>query len=167
MRDDSLPVKLARRASRGNFSRPGSHKSHFLIFCLLLVPGSGSGFRRGRPISYAGNTDAPTLDQSMSATDHHAFQEDRATRWRRIARHVSAHPEGLDIALENIARWLALGRVHPAPLPDWKKKIEAAQGLARRLQIGAPPPAQAPSPNSTSPSKPRTLWSRWRNKMIA
>lgn len=61
--------------------------------------------------------------------DHHFLREDRAVRWQRIAGLVRENPDNLDIALENIARWLALGRVHPAPLVDWKKRIHDARKL--------------------------------------
>jgi hypothetical protein len=70
----------------------------------------------------------------MSATDHHMFREERAPRWRRIAAHLAAHPEDLNIALENIDRWLALGRVHPAPLLEWRSKIEEAQSSPAALE---------------------------------
>jgi hypothetical protein len=59
--------------------------------------------------------------------DHHFRREDRTLRWRRIASHIAAQPGELTIALDNIERWLTLGRVHPAPLVEWRKRIEAAQ----------------------------------------
>lgn len=65
---------------------------------------------------------------SISTTDDHHFRrEDRVVRWQRIAAHIAAHPENLSIALDNIDRWLALGRVHPAPLLEWWDRIHAAQ----------------------------------------
>ena len=45
----------------------------------------------------------------MSVDDHHFCREDRTVKWQRIAAHISAHPEELEIALENIDRWLDLG----------------------------------------------------------
>ncbi|MES2661244.1 MAG: hypothetical protein V4689_21675 [Verrucomicrobiota bacterium] len=68
--------------------------------------------------------DSPTTHSD----DHHFRREDRTVRWQRIAGHIAAHPEDLSIALDNIERWLALGRVHPAPLIDWRSRILAAQG---------------------------------------
>jgi hypothetical protein len=63
----------------------------------------------------------------MSSDDHHFRREDRAEHWRRIAAHIEAHPEDLAIALDNIERWEAWGRVHPGPLREWKSRIQAAQ----------------------------------------
>jgi hypothetical protein len=40
------------------------------------------------------------------------------------------HPEDLTIALENIERWLRLGRVHAGPLHEWRRRIEVARGSA-------------------------------------
>ncbi len=59
--------------------------------------------------------------------DHHFLREDRTLRWQRIAGLVRGNPENLDVALANIARWLALGRVHPAPLLDWTERIHDAR----------------------------------------
>lgn len=59
--------------------------------------------------------------------DHHFRREDRTLRWRRIASHIAEHPAELAIALANIERWLAFGRVHPAPLLEWRSRIHAAQ----------------------------------------
>lgn len=63
----------------------------------------------------------PTTD------DHHFLREDRTILWRRIAARLAAHPEDLRIALENIERWLMSGRLHPAPLLDWRERILAAR----------------------------------------
>ena len=63
----------------------------------------------------------------MSATDHHFAREDLAQRWRRIARQVAAHPEEIAVALANLDRWQAHGRVHPAPLLAWRQRLLAAQ----------------------------------------
>lgn len=70
----------------------------------------------------------------MQSEDHHFRREDRTLRWRRIAGHVSRHPEDLEIALENIERWLALGRVHPGPLIEWRGRIHAARFSERGLE---------------------------------
>ena len=63
----------------------------------------------------------------MTTEDHHFRREDRALHWRRIATHIEAHPSDLAIALANIDRWLARGRVHPAPLLEWRTRILEAR----------------------------------------
>lgn len=68
------------------------------------------------------------------AEDHHFRREDRADRWRRIAAHLAQHPGDFTIALANIERWLTLGRVHPAPLHEWRARILAAQSSAAAMQ---------------------------------
>ncbi len=75
-----------------------------------------------------GNTSNPSTD------DHHFRREDRVLRWQRIAGHIAAHPADLVIALDNIDRWLALGRVHPAPLIEWQDRIHAAQNSPEAFQ---------------------------------
>ena len=65
--------------------------------------------------------------KNMSTEDYHFRREDRATKWSRIAQHIEAHPEELNIALENLDRWEKLGRVHPGPIHDWRNRILAAQ----------------------------------------
>lgn len=69
----------------------------------------------------------------MTENDHHFRREDRAVHWRRIASHIAGHPEDLAIALANCDRWLALGRVHPAPLWEWQRLIHAAQNSPEAL----------------------------------
>lgn len=72
----------------------------------------------------------------METTDHHFNREDRSAKWTRIARHLREHPDDLSIALENLDRWEALGRVHPGPLRDWRERIleaRASTGGMRRL----------------------------------
>jgi hypothetical protein len=75
--------------------------------------------------------------------DHHFLREDRTLRWQRIAGLIKKNPHNLDIALENIARWLALGRVHPAPLLDWKQRIgearESPEAMTAFLEFLAAP----------------------------
>lgn len=63
----------------------------------------------------------------MYPSDHHFRQVDRARQWQEIARHLAEHLEDLEIALANIERWLRLGRVHPAPILDWRQRILAAR----------------------------------------
>jgi|688.fasta_scaffold230633_1 hypothetical protein len=71
-----------------------------------------------------------TNDGVPTGDDHHFLREDRGLRWRRIAGHLAEHPEDLSIALENIERWLRLGRVHAGPLHEWRRRIEVARGSA-------------------------------------
>jgi len=63
----------------------------------------------------------------MSAADFHYLREDREILWRRIAAHIQRHPSDLSIALENLDRWEALGRVHPGPIHDWRNRILKAR----------------------------------------
>jgi hypothetical protein len=69
----------------------------------------------------------------MTTDDHHFLREDRAVRWQRIAGHIAEHPEDLAIPLANCERWLALDRVHPAPLREWQSLIHAAQNSPEAL----------------------------------
>ena len=62
----------------------------------------------------------------MSIADHHLMREDRAQLWARISRHIEAQPEDLRIALDNLDRWEALGRVHTGPIKEWRRRIESA-----------------------------------------
>ncbi len=91
----------------------------------------------------------------MSAEDHDFRREDRTTRWRRIARHIEEHPEDLDIALENLDRWQALGRVHPGPIHEWRSRIRAAQtseeGMRALLAFMAEPKHDSEPIKSCSP----------------
>jgi hypothetical protein len=63
----------------------------------------------------------------FAADDHHFLREDRTLLWRRISAHLTEHPEDLRIPLENIERWIKSGRLHPAPLIDWRERILAAR----------------------------------------
>lgn len=92
---------------------------------------------------------------AMSADDHHFRREDRALLWRRIARHIEAHPDDLAIALENLDRWQALGRVHPGPIREWRGRIHAAQdspdGMRALLQFMEEPNHDSEPIKSCSP----------------
>jgi len=57
----------------------------------------------------------------MNALDFHCFRIDPLLRWRGIADVLEAQPEVWDWTLGNIERWLAQGRLHPAPLLDWRQ----------------------------------------------
>ena len=91
----------------------------------------------------------------MTADDHHFRREDRAVRWQRIASHIAEHPEDLAIPLANCDRWLALGRVHPAPLREWQRLIHAAQNTPEAfhdfIQFLAAPDYDAEPLRSCSP----------------
>ncbi len=91
----------------------------------------------------------------MTVDDHHFRREDRTLRWQRIAAHIADHPEDLAIPLANCDRWLALGRVHPAPLLEWQRRIEAAQrspeALHDFIQFLAAPNHDAEPLKSCSP----------------
>jgi len=91
----------------------------------------------------------------MFDDDHHFRREDRASRWQGIARHIEAHPEDLAIALENLDRWQALGRVHPGPIHDWRERIHAAQaseeGMRGLLKFMAEPNHDSEPIKSCSP----------------
>jgi hypothetical protein len=92
---------------------------------------------------------------AVTADDHHFRREDRASRWRRIARHIETHPEDLAIALENLDRWQALGCVHPGPICEWRERIHAAQssaeGMCALLQFMAEPNHDSEPIKSCSP----------------
>jgi len=100
----------------------------------------------------------------MFADDHHFRREDRTLRWQRIARHIEAHPEDLVIALENLDRWQALGRVHPGPIHDWRERIRAAQtsdeGMRALLQFMAEPNHDSEPIKSCSPFVGLTMATR-------
>ena len=91
----------------------------------------------------------------MSASDHHFRREDRTVRWQRIARHMENHPEDLRIALENLDRWEALGRVHPGPLHQWRQRIlaarESADGMRELVAFLAAPNHDSEPLKSCSP----------------
>src|SRR5690606_8341907 len=63
----------------------------------------------------------------MLLNDPHFRKKDHAARWRHIAEHLRAQPGDFVIALENLDRWEQWGRVHPAPLCEWRRRIHAAQ----------------------------------------
>ncbi len=91
----------------------------------------------------------------MTTDDHHFRREDRTVRWQRIASHLAAHPEDLAIPLANCRRWLAAGRVHPAPLLEWQRLIHTAQSSSAALhdfiQFLAAPNHDAQNLKSCSP----------------
>lgn len=56
-----------------------------------------------------------------TADDFHCFRTDSPSRWLGIAGVLDADPAAWDWALANIERWLAHGRLHPAPLREWRQ----------------------------------------------
>ena len=59
--------------------------------------------------------------------DFHCFRTDPQARWTAIAGVLEFDPAASDWALANIARWLAQGRLHPAPLLEWRRILLAAR----------------------------------------
>lgn len=70
----------------------------------------------------------------MSSQDFHFGRQDRAELWQEIAKHIEARPQDLGIALDNLDRWETLGRVHPAPLREWRQRILAARNSTAGMQ---------------------------------
>jgi len=68
----------------------------------------------------------------MNAEDFHCFRSDPLLRWRGIADVLEARPEAWEWALANIERWLAQGRLHPAPLLEWRQRL--LEGRSERTQ---------------------------------
>lgn len=92
---------------------------------------------------------------TVSTDDHHFRREDRAQLWRRLAKHIEAHPEDLDVALENLDRWQTLGRLHPGPIREWQRRIHAAQasesGMRALIEFMAEPNHDSEPIKSCSP----------------
>ena len=92
---------------------------------------------------------------AMSANDYHFRREDRSSLWLSLARHIEAHPDDLIIALENLDRWQALGRVHPGPIHEWRKRILSAQnsqeGMRSLIDFMAQPNHDSEPIKSCSP----------------
>jgi hypothetical protein len=75
------------------------------------------------------------IPAATDASDFHCFRSDPLTRWRGIAEVLEAQPEAWEWALANINRWLARGRVHPAPLLEWRQWL--LQGREDQNKRGA------------------------------
>jgi hypothetical protein len=71
----------------------------------------------------------------LMTEDFHLYRSGRLQQWRATAAHVKAHPEALEIPLSNISRWLEKGRLHPAPLLEWRRRIHLAQSSPDELEI--------------------------------
>jgi hypothetical protein len=67
--------------------------------------------------------------------DFHLYRTERLQKWQVTAAYVKEHPEALEIPLANIERWLAKGRLHPAPLLEWRQRIRLAQASAEELDL--------------------------------
>lgn len=76
-----------------------------------------------------------SMMRPMTCDDHHFRREDRTVHWHRIAKHIEKHPGDLAIALENLDRWQALGRVHPGPIHEWRERIRAAQESREGMRV--------------------------------
>jgi hypothetical protein len=83
----------------------------------------------------------------MNAPDFHCFRSDPLARWRGIVAVLETQPEAWEWAQANIDRWLAQGRLHPAPLLEWRQWLrEGCQEPAKRevlLEALRHPPADA------------------------
>ncbi len=66
--------------------------------------------------------------------DFHLYRKDRRLHWHEIAATVRENPGLLQVPLGNIERWLAKGRLHPAPLQEWKRRILLAQSSPEDFQ---------------------------------
>lgn len=66
--------------------------------------------------------------------DFHLYRSDRLSKWRQLALDIPDHPEILAAALHNIERWLARGRLHPAPLLEWRQRIHTATSNKAEMQ---------------------------------
>ena len=82
-----------------------------------------------------------------SSKDYHCFRTDPQVRWQGIVAVLETNPAAWDWALDNIGRWLAHGRLHPAPLLEWRQRLLVARtGAAPRtalLEDLRHPPADA------------------------
>ena len=63
----------------------------------------------------------------VSLQDPHLFRPDRRRLWNQIALKLEGSRESLQLPLENIERWLQHGRLHPAPLLEWRDWLIKAQ----------------------------------------
>ena len=83
----------------------------------------------------------------MNPEDYHCFRTDPLVRWRSIADVLEARPEAWAWALANIERWLAQGRLHPAPLLEWRQLLREGrdEGVKRDALLKAlrTPPVDA------------------------
>ena len=88
-------------------------------------------------------------------TDFHFQRSDVPTHWRQIADRVESDPLLLQLAMDNIQRWLARGRLHPAPLLEWQRRIREAQsstgGMTQLLNFLRADNADAEPIKSCSP----------------
>lgn len=66
--------------------------------------------------------------------DFHLYRSDRHAKWRQLALDIPNHPEILAAALDNIDRWLTRGRLHPAPLLEWRQRIHLATSTAAEMR---------------------------------
>lgn len=57
------------------------------------------------------------------SADFHCFRADTSAYWRGIADVLETNAEAWNWALANIERWLAQGRLHPAPLLEWRQSL--------------------------------------------
>ncbi len=53
--------------------------------------------------------------------------------WNAIADRIQSDPDCLSLALDNIDRWLKSGRLHPAPLREWREMINEALSNTQKM----------------------------------
>lgn len=79
--------------------------------------------------------------------DFHCLRSDPLIRWQAIAAALETNQAAWDWALANVERWLSLGRLHPAPLLEWRQwLLDGSQDPAKRaalLEVLRRPPEDA------------------------
>ena len=79
--------------------------------------------------------------------DFHCFRSDPLIRWQAIAAALETNQAAWDWALANVERWLSQGRLHPAPLLEWRQwLLDGSQDPAKRaalLEVLRRPPEDA------------------------
>jgi hypothetical protein len=68
-----------------------------------------------------------TFHAMVILQDPHLFRPDRRQLWNQIALKLEGSRDSLQLPLENIERWLQHGRLHPAPLLEWRDWLLKAQ----------------------------------------
>lgn len=69
----------------------------------------------------------------MEQTDPHLYRPDRVLMWNAIADRIQSDSDCLSFALDNIESWLKSGRLHPAPLREWRERITEAFSNTREM----------------------------------
>jgi len=69
----------------------------------------------------------------MELSDPHLFRPDRSRLWNAFADRIEADPARLSLPLDNIERWLNLGRIQASPLLEWRRRLLLAQAEPESL----------------------------------